>query len=104
MAPPSQQLGSKDVKKVMISSTALDLPEHRDLVKDACLRQGMFPVMMEHLPAADATAIAESLRMVNEADIYLGIFAYRYGSSPRATISPSPKWSTIVQSNGAFPV
>jgi hypothetical protein len=83
MAPPSQQSGSKDVKKVMISSTALDLPEHRDLVKDACLRQGMFPVMMEHLPAADADAIAESLRMVNEVDIYLGIFAYRYGYIPK---------------------
>jgi len=82
MAPPTQQSGSTDVKKVMISSTAIDLPEHRDLVKDACLRQGMFPVMMEHLPAADADAIAESLRMVNEADIYLGIFAYRYGYVP----------------------
>ena len=79
MAPSFQRTGSTDVKKVMISSTAIDLPEHRDLVKDACLRQGMFPIMMEHLPAADADAIAESLRMVNEADIYLGIFAYRYG-------------------------
>src|SRR5438105_1614639 len=48
------------VKKVMISSTARDLPEHRDLVKDACLRQGMLPIMMEHLPASDADAIAES--------------------------------------------
>src|SRR6266566_7918422 len=83
MAPSTQQSGSTDVKKVMISSTAIDLPEHRDLVKDACLRQGMFPVMMEHLPAADADAIAESLRMVNEADIYLGIFAYRYGYVPQ---------------------
>src|SRR6266568_7801484 len=82
MAPSTQQSGSTDVKKVMISSTAIDLPEHRDLVKDACLRQGMFPVMMEHLPAADADAVAESLRMVNEADIYLGIFAYRYGYVP----------------------
>src|SRR6266576_4622898 len=82
MAPSFQRTGSTDVKKVMISSTALDLPEHRDLVKDACLRQGMFPVMMEHLPAADADAIAESLRMVNEADIYLGIFAFRYGFVP----------------------
>src|SRR5258707_4215280 len=63
----------------MISSTALDLPEHRNQVRDACLRQGMFPLMMEHLPASDAEAIAESLRMVNEADLYLGIFAYRYG-------------------------
>jgi tetratricopeptide (TPR) repeat protein len=77
------QSGSTDVKKVMISSTALDLPEHRDLVKDACLRQGMFPMMMEYLPAADADAIEESLRMVNEADIYLGIFAYRYGYIPK---------------------
>ena len=53
------------------------------MVLDACLRQGMFPIMMEHLPAADADAIAESLRMVNEADIYLGIFAYRYGYIPK---------------------
>src|SRR5215831_19187715 len=82
MAPPTQQSGSSDMKKVMISSTAIDLPEHRDLVKGACLRQGMFPIMMEHLPASDADAIAESLRMVNEADIYLGIFAYRYGYIP----------------------
>src|SRR5215471_18085798 len=83
MAPPTQQSGSSDMKKVMISSTAIDLPEHRDLVKGACLRQGMFPIMLEHLPASDADAIAESLRMVNEADIYLGIFAYRYGYVPR---------------------
>ena len=83
MAPSTQESGSTVIKKVMISSTALDLPEHRDLVNDACLRQGMFPVMMEHLPAADADAIAESLRMVNEADIYLSIFAYRYGYVPK---------------------
>jgi tetratricopeptide (TPR) repeat protein len=82
MAPSTQQSGSNDVKKVMISSTALDLPEHREKVLNACLRQGMFPIMMEHLPASDADAIAESLRMVNETDIYLGIFAYRYGYVP----------------------
>ena len=82
MAPPSQQKGSNDLKKVMISSTALDLPEHRELVMKACLRQGMFPIMMEHMPASDAGVIEESLRIVNEADIYLGIFAYRYGYIP----------------------
>ena len=67
----------------MVSSTARDLPEHRKEVLDACLRQGMFPIMMEHLPANDADAIATSLRMVDEADIYLGIFAYRYGYIPK---------------------
>ena len=83
MASSTQQSGSSDVKKVMISSTANDLPEHRDLVKDACLRQGMFPVMMEHMAAVDANAIDELLRIVNEAEIYLGIFAYRYGYIPK---------------------
>src|SRR5260221_369577 len=79
MQPSSPGAGSTDVKKVMISSTVLDLPDHRTQVRDACLRQGMSPLMMEYLPASDAEAIAESLRMVNEADLYLGIFAYRYG-------------------------
>ena len=41
-----------DRKTVMISSTARDLPEHRQEALDACLRQGMFSVMMEHLPAS----------------------------------------------------
>lgn len=63
----------------MISSTTLDLPDHRPGVLDACARQGMFPLMMEHLPALDADAISASLDMVDKADIYLGIFAYRYG-------------------------
>ena len=73
---------------VVISSTAQDLIEHRKEVMDACLRQGMFPVMMEHLPASDDEAIAASLKMVDEADIYIGIFAHRYGSvSKRHTIS-----------------
>jgi tetratricopeptide (TPR) repeat protein len=81
MAPPPQHSG--EVKKVMISSTALDLPQHRKEVRDACLRQGMFPIMMEYLPASDTEAIAESLRMVNEADIYLGVFADRYGHIPQ---------------------
>ena len=82
MAPSFQRTGSTDVKKVMISSTAIDLPEHRDLVKDACERQGMLPVMMEYLPASSADAIQASMRMVNEVDAYLGVFAHRYGFIP----------------------
>jgi tetratricopeptide (TPR) repeat protein len=67
---------------VMISSTARDLPEHRKQVLEACARQDMFPKMMEHLPAVDADAIQTSLGMVDEAEIYLGIFAHRYGYVP----------------------
>ena len=74
---------SQQLKKVIISSTARDLPEHRKEVMDACQRQGMFPVMMEHLPASDAEAISASLKMVDEADIYAGVFAHRYGYEPK---------------------
>jgi tetratricopeptide (TPR) repeat protein len=67
----------------MISSTARDLPEHREEVMQACMRLGMFyPDMMEHLTATDANALEVSLRMVNKADLYLGVFAFRYGYVP----------------------
>ena len=68
---------------VIISSTALDLPEHRDKVLDACARQSMFPLMMEHLGALDADAVEASLKLVDDAEIYLGIFAHRYGHVPK---------------------
>jgi hypothetical protein len=44
---------------VMVSSTARDLPEHRKEVMDASLRQGLFPNMMEHLPAELRTLNSE---------------------------------------------
>jgi tetratricopeptide (TPR) repeat protein len=69
--------------KVMISSTARDLPDHRKEVMEACLRQGMFPMMMENLPALDAEAISASIALVDETDIYVGVFAHRYGYVPK---------------------
>src|ERR1700687_2984202 len=79
----SPQASTSSRKTVMISSTARDLPEHRKEVMDACLRQGMYPIMMEHLPASDADAIAVSMKMVDDAEIYLGLFAFRYGYVPK---------------------
>jgi hypothetical protein len=67
---------------VMISSTARDLPDHRQQVMDACLRQGMLPIAMEHLPASDADAVQTSLDMVDRADLYLGVIGFRYGHVP----------------------
>jgi tetratricopeptide (TPR) repeat protein len=72
-----------DQLRVMISSTARDLPEHRPKVMDACMRLGMFyPDMMEHLTATDANALEVSLRIVDRADLYVGVFAFRYGYVP----------------------
>lgn len=69
-------------EKAFISSTVLDLPEHRAEVLNACLRQGVFPVMMEHWPAASAEAVEVSLSMVETASIYVGVFGHRYGHVP----------------------
>jgi len=70
------------IRKVMISSTAIDLPDHRAKAFDACHRQVMQPIGMEHLGARDASAVAVSMAMVDEADIYVGIYAWRYGWVP----------------------
>lgn len=71
-----------DLERVVISSTVLDLPRHREKVREACLKLGVFPLMMEHLPASAADAIQESRRLVNQASIYVGVFAHRYGYVP----------------------
>ena len=75
-------MAGKKRPTLIVSSTARDLPEHRREVMDACLRQDTFPKMMEHLPATDADAIQASLALVDKADIYLGVFAFRYGYVP----------------------
>lgn len=85
---PHMTDSSNALPVAMISSTALDLPEHRKEVLDACLRQNMTPKMQEHLPAVSASAesgaeaIRVSLAMVDEAEVYIGIFAHRYGYIP----------------------
>lgn len=66
----------------VISSTALDLPEHRESAHRACLDAGVMPIGMEQLPARDATGIAASLELIDQADIYVGIYASRYGWVP----------------------
>lgn len=74
---------TRSLKSVFISSTVRDLPEHRREVMDACLRQGMFPVMMEHLPSSDEEIVMLSTKMIEQADVYLGVIAHRYGYVPR---------------------
>ena len=72
---------SQPVLKVMISSTSYDLPQHRKAVVDAILRAKCFPLAMEQGTATpDITAIPYSRKMVDECDVYLGIFGHRYGT------------------------
>jgi tetratricopeptide (TPR) repeat protein len=66
--------------KVMISSTQQGLRVHREAVADACLRQKMVPLMMEHLAATEDTPLDVSLSLVDKADVYIGLVGYRYGT------------------------
>jgi Domain of unknown function (DUF4062) len=78
-------MGSGEVRRpvVMISSTARDLPKHREQVRLACHKAGFDPdKMMEHLTAESAGPVEVSLRMVADADVYLCILAHRYGFIP----------------------
>jgi Domain of unknown function (DUF4062)/NB-ARC domain len=62
-----------------ISSTSLDLTDYRKAAIDACIELGIAPVAMEHFGAAGAGATEGSRQKLSLADVYVGIFAHRYG-------------------------
>ena len=70
-------------RRVFISSTSIDLRAHRDRVRDTLLSLGLFPVGMEHFGAqgtGDASSV--SVDQLVSSDVYLGIYAWRYGTIP----------------------
>jgi tetratricopeptide (TPR) repeat protein len=70
-------------RRVFVSSTSVDLPRHRERVRDVLLRLGLFPVAMEYFGAqgsGDATSV--SIGGVDTCDAYLGLVAWRYGHVP----------------------
>ncbi len=73
--------------RVMISSTARDLPRHREKVMDACMRlQVFYPDMMENLTATDPNALEISLAIADRANVYIGIIGFRYGYVPDGNV------------------
>ena len=77
-----------DRRDVMISSTARDLPDHRTQAKAAIEQCGAVALVMENLPASPNDAITDSLKLVDEAEYYVGIFAHRYGYVPDSPRNP----------------
>ncbi|WP_163999270.1 NB-ARC domain-containing protein [Pyxidicoccus caerfyrddinensis] len=64
---------------VFISSTGLDLADYRAAVIEVCNRAGLVPIAMEFFESMGAGATEGSNLKLDEADVYLGIFAHRYG-------------------------
>ncbi|MEY2633194.1 MAG: hypothetical protein RIR00_1848, partial [Pseudomonadota bacterium] len=65
-----------------ISSSTIDLPEHREKIRTASLHQGLIPEGMETWPAVDADAVTLCLDKVDRADVFIGIYGHRYGWVP----------------------
>lgn len=70
------------VTSVFISSTSSDLKEHRATVREALLNAGYHPIDMADFMARAEGATSACLNEVAEADLFVGIYAWRYGFIP----------------------
>ena len=69
--------------RVFLSSTFTDLAEYRQTVQGAIRQLGAVDVSMEHFGARDERPAEECVRLVREeSDLFVGIYAHRYGYVP----------------------
>src|SRR4051794_4745143 len=68
--------------RIYISSTYEDLKTYRKAVSDALQRMGHHVIAMETYVASDQRPVDKCLKDVSESDVYIGIFAHRYGFVP----------------------
>jgi hypothetical protein len=72
------------IQKIYISSTSADLHEFRSTVAAFLRKQNMTVIAMDDYVATDKRPLAKCLADVASADVYVGIFAKRYGDVPEA--------------------
>ena len=68
--------------RVFVSSTLIDLKEHRDAALAAIRQLGAQDIAMESFGARDERPKEECLRLIRESDFFVGIYAHRYGHVP----------------------
>jgi hypothetical protein len=68
---------------VFISSTSRDLLDHRAAVAKALLNAGYHPIDMANFMARPQGATTACLKEVAESDLFVGIYAWRYGYIPQ---------------------
>jgi tetratricopeptide (TPR) repeat protein len=73
---------ARPVLRIFISSTAVDLLDYRDKVRDAVLRLESLPIAMETFSAQSGQPVGECMRMAAAADAVICIVAHRYGYVP----------------------
>jgi hypothetical protein len=82
--------------RVYISSTFEDLREYRAAVFAALEKSGLEVARMESYTAADERPLDVCLRDVSQSEIYVGLFAWRYGCEPPAEHG-NPKGKSITE-------
>ncbi|HEX4966389.1 MAG TPA: DUF4062 domain-containing protein [Thermoanaerobaculia bacterium] len=71
--------------RVFLSSTRLDLVEHRERVAEAIQRLGDEASRMEIFGARPGAPTLACLQEVQECDLFVGIYAHRYGYIPEGS-------------------
>jgi HEAT repeat protein len=67
---------------IYVSSTYADLKEHRKALSLAIRRLGHVDIAMEYYIAEDARPLDRCVRDASSCDLYVGLFAHRYGYCP----------------------
>src|SRR3954447_17726852 len=68
--------------RAYVSATFKDLQAHRRIVQVVLKRFGYEDVAMEYYVAEDKRPLDKCLQDVADCDLYIGIFAWRYGFVP----------------------
>ncbi len=87
---------------VFISSTAEDLKPYRFAARDAALRAGFFPQMMEYWVGRSNPPLAECLEKVEGARVVVVIVAHRYGWVPGDQVGGERKSITWLECEEAL--
>jgi hypothetical protein len=76
------KVATRPVLRIFISSTAVDLRDYREKVRDAVLRLEDLPIGMETFSALGGEPAPECMRKAAEADAVVCLVAHRYGYVP----------------------
>lgn len=74
---------------VFISSTSRDLVPYRNALIQVVLRLGLYPITMETFNSSDRNALQTCYDKVCQSEIFVGIYAHRYGYVPDTDLSYS---------------
>jgi hypothetical protein len=78
--------------RVFVSSSFEDLREHRAAAIRVLRQLGHEVLAMEDMTAGSVAPLAKVLDMVDRSEVYVGVFAWRYGyvpPTPTAAVPPS---------------